>query len=141
MDIAGRARDLGLRLRSWWRLRPLHRHDEITARPLLILIGILVTATAVLWVLGRWETLRRSAEAPIAIRSTLFQPGGGFEQVRQGTWIDYAYVVDGVSFAARDFRQWVDVPNHHPKVCYAPSDPADHLLVNGYIVCGRDGGP
>jgi len=69
------------------------------------------------------------------------QPGGGFEQVRQGTWIDYTYVVDGVTFAARDFRQWIVVPDHRPKVCYAPSDPADHLLVNGRIVCGRDAGP
>jgi hypothetical protein len=141
VDVAGRARGLGLRIRGWWRLRPLHRHDEITARPLLILIGILVIAIGVLWIVGRWETLRRSAEAPIAIRSTLFQPGGGFEQVRQGTWIDYTYVVDGVTFAARDFRQWIVVPDHRPKVCYAPSDPADHLLVNGRIVCGRDAGP
>ncbi len=141
MDVAGRARDVWLRIRSWWRLRPLHRHDEITARPLLILIGILAVVVAVLWAVGRWETLRRSAEAPVAIRSTLFQPGGGFEQVRQGTWIDYTYVVDGRTFAARDFRQWVDVPGHRPKVCYAPSDPADHLLVNGRIVCGRDAGP
>ena len=136
----GLAPPLVERSRAWWIRRSLH-HRERNGRYLSVLLVIAVVAVALFAAVARWETLRRSSSAPIAIRSTLFQPGGGLELVVEGTWIDYTYEVEGKTYIARDFRQWLDIAAHRPKVCYAPSDPGDHFLVSGWIVCGRDARP
>jgi hypothetical protein len=47
--------------------------------------------------------------------------------------------VYGTTYIGSDFRPWHDVPAHHPKVCFNPSDPADHLLVDDRVRCEHGG--
>ena len=97
---------------------------------------------AVLFVIGRIDTVRRSGTAAAEIVSTRFQPGsGGLRETPEGTQIEYRYTVNGTAYLASDFRPWVDVGLHHPQVCYEPADPRNHLLVDGRIRCGIDAGP
>jgi hypothetical protein len=96
----------------------------------------------VLFMVGRVDTMRRSGTATATIVHTRFQPvDRGYAQTPQGNQIEYTYFVDGVTYAGADFRPWTNVAAHHPKVCFEPRDPRNHLLVNGSIRCGIDAGP
>ncbi|HEY7970237.1 MAG TPA: hypothetical protein VID95_09605 [Candidatus Limnocylindrales bacterium] len=71
-----------------------------------------------------------------------FQPADpGYAQTPQGNQIEYTYAVEGVTYPGADFRTWTDVTAHHPKICYEPRDPSNHLLVDGSVRCGIDPGP
>jgi len=111
-------------------------------RWLALLLLLLGGTMAILFVIGRIDTARRSGTAAAAILHTRFQPADhGYAQTPQGNQIEYAYVVEGVTYPGADFRTWTDVSAHHPKVCYEPRDPSNHLLVDGGIRCGIDPGP
>ena len=117
-----------------------HRYQRIrnpnAGGAVLVLLGVLAVLFAGLWVLDRVTTSRRSATADVQIVSTEFEPGGGIEQTPQGSNIRYQYVVDGKAYVGAAFRPWDDVLAHHPKVCFNPADPADHLLVDERVRCG-----
>ena len=115
---------------------------DLGVRMLGLLLLLLVVTMAILFIIGRLDTARRSGTAFATVVHTRFQPADpGFAQTPQGNQVEYVYVVDGVSYTGADFRKWTDVPAHHPKVCFDPHDPANHLLVDGSIRCGVDAGP
>jgi len=124
------------------RYRSVLRNRE-GGRTILFLIGTLLVVGTVMFVIGRNDTTHRSGTATAVIVSTRFQvrSGGGFRETPQGNQIEYQYTVGGTTYLGADFRQWTDVSAHEPKVCFAPSDPANHLLVDGRIRCGIDPGP
>jgi hypothetical protein len=100
-----------------------------------------VCVAAILFVIGRFETVRRSGTAAAIIVSTRFQAPDPIAQAPPGTNIQYAYSVDGVMYSGADFRPWVNVAAHDPKVCFEPGNPSNHLLVHGSVRCGVDDGP
>jgi hypothetical protein len=123
------------------RYRSVFRNRE-GGRTILALLGMLIVVAAVLFVIGRIDTMRRSGTAVVTIVSTRFQPGSaGLRETPQGSQIQYQYTVDGATYTGADFRSWTDVSAHEPKVCYEPADPSNHLLVDGRIRCGVDAGP
>jgi hypothetical protein len=123
------------------RYRSLIRRDR-GPRAIAFLIGILVVTAAILFVVGRIDTMRRSGTAAVTVVRTRFQPRDpGLAQTPQGNLIEYLYVVDGVVYSGADFRLWTDVDAHQPKVCHEPADPTNHLLVDGRVRCGIDPGP
>ncbi|HLO36632.1 MAG TPA: hypothetical protein VK194_11135 [Candidatus Deferrimicrobium sp.] len=123
------------------RYRSVLRNRE-GGRTILALLGVLLAVAAVLFVIGRIDTMRRSGTAAVIIVSTRFQPGSaGMRETPQGSQIEYQYTVNGTTYVGADFRSWTNVPAHEPKVCYEPADPTNHLLVDGRIRCGIDGGP
>ena len=121
------------------RYRSVLRHRE-GARTILALTGVIVVAFVVMVAFERGRTQRRSGTAPIQIVNTTVQVGSFFEQSPNGTWITYSYVVDGLAYPGYDFRRWINVQAHRPKVCFDPSEPNDHLLVDGRIRCPGAGG-
>lgn len=133
------------RLRSFF-VHPRKRYRSVLrnregGRTILFLIGALLAAAAVLFVIGRIDTVRRSGTAIANIVGARFQAPDPFAQTPQGSHLQYEYVVDGHVYLGADFRQWTDVAAHEPKVCYEPADPTNHLLVDGRIRCGVDPGP
>jgi hypothetical protein len=123
------------------RYRSVFRYRE-GGRTIAFLVVALVVVAAVLFVIGRIDTARRSGTAPAVILSTRFQPGqGALRETPQGNQIEYEYTVGGTTYRGGDFRLWTDVAIHEPKVCFEPADPANHLLVDGRIRCGIDAGP
>ncbi len=111
-------------------------------RGLVVLLLVLVAAVLAAAVVDRVSTARRSAEAPAVIVSSVFQPGGGTKdrQVR-GHHLQYTYAFAGTVYPGVIFVEWDDVTAHRPKVCLAPDDPRDHLLVDGMVKCGVVGFP
>lgn len=106
-------------------------------RTLLALLALLVIAVSVSAMLTVWSMARRSGEATVTITSAVFQPGGGTKDRQvQGYHLAYVFAVDGTTVPGVAFRAWVDVASRQPKVCYDPSDPRDHLLVEGSFPCG-----
>lgn len=117
--------------------RLLPRMQDARSRRLLgRLLAILVIAFVVSAALGRWAVVRRSSEASITIVATLPQLGSSYEQSPTGTTIRYTFQAGGRVFAGSAFRPWLDVSEQHPKVCFAPENPEDHLLVEGDYRCG-----
>ena len=106
-------------------------------RVFALLIAVLVIAVAASALLTFLGDRRRSAEATATIVSALYQPGGGTKDHREeGFHLRYIYAVQGVDYPGIAFRTWSDVDAHHPKVCYDPANPPDHLLVDGDTDCG-----
>jgi hypothetical protein len=129
-----------------WLRRGRHHYVSVIRRgeglrSLAILLAVLGATAAVLFIVGRVDTARRSGTAAIQIVSIRFQYGDHYAQSPAGSNIQYQYVVNGVTYPGADFRTWTDVLAHDPKVCFDPSDPRNHLLVNGPIRCGIDAGP
>jgi hypothetical protein len=127
-----------------WPRRGHHHYQSLIRRgeglrSIGILLAVLLAIAALLFVAGRVDTARRSGTAAIQVVSIRLLAGGTF--VPTGSQIQYTYVVGGRTYAGADFRSWVDVLAHDPKVCFDPSDPRNHLLVNGPIRCGIDPGP
>ena len=111
-------------------------------RTILFLVGTLLVVAAVLFVVGRIDSTRRSGTAAAAIVSTRFQPGSsGLHETPQGNQIRYTYTVDGATYVGVDFRLWTNVADHQPKVCFEAANPTNHLLVDGRTRCGIDAGP
>jgi hypothetical protein len=129
------------RLRRWIRSRTRRRPwRQGGLGTLAILLGILALTYVAAGVAGHLATVRRSAEAPVTIESRRFQVGGGTkEQLPQGWYLGYAYVVRGERHVGAAFRSWSDVDAYLPKVCYDPANPDDHLLVHGGYRCGGGG--
>jgi hypothetical protein len=130
------------------RLRPRHHYESVIhdnlggARLLATLITLLIAIIAVYAIAGRLDTMARAGTADVRIVHTRFQPRDpGLAQTPQGTQIEYTYSVDGVTYASAAFRLWTDVGAHHPKVCFEPAHPANHLLVGAATRCGIDAGP
>jgi hypothetical protein len=123
------------------RYRSVLRNRE-GGRTIVFLIGLLLAVAAVLFVVGRIDTARRSGTIAAVILSSRLQPGSaGMRETPQGSQIEYQYTVNGTTYAGADFRPWVNIAAHDPKVCFEPADPANHLLVEGRIRCGIDAGP
>jgi hypothetical protein len=111
-------------------------------RTIVYLIGLLLVVAAILFAVGRIDTARRSGTIAAVIISSRLQPGSaGMRETPQGSQIEYQYTVNGTTYAGADFRPWVNIAAHDPKVCFEPADPANHLLVDGRIRCGIDAGP
>lgn len=110
-------------------------------RPIAILLLVGFATGATLFVIGRLDTWRRSGTAAPTIVRSRFLSGDAYAQQPTGWQIEYVYSVDGVAYPASDFRAWVDVAAHRPKVCFEPGHPENHLLVDGRIRCGIDPGP
>ncbi len=101
-----------------------------------MLLVALAVSWAALLVVARLGTARLSGTAAVTITATSVTGGSAFEQAPSGTWLIYTYSVGGATYNGKDFRRWIDVNAHEPKVCFDPSSPADHLLVEGSYECG-----
>ena len=110
-------------------------------RPIAVLVLVGFVTAAALFVIGRLDTVRRSGTATATIVRTRFLAADPYAQQPAGSQIQYVYSVAGATFSASDFRTWIDVAGHRPKVCYEPAHPENHLLVDGRIRCGIDAGP
>jgi hypothetical protein len=110
-------------------------------RPIATLLVVGLMTAAVLFVVGRLDTMRRSGTATPTIVRTRFLAADPYAQQPAGSQIEYVYAVAGATFTASDFRTWIDVAAHRPKVCFEPGHPENHLLVDGRIRCGVDPGP
>jgi hypothetical protein len=117
------------RLRRW---RPIERGIP---EPLKALLGILVVATILWGVSGYLERVRRTQEAPITILliDAHHDPGKG---ASGGISIRYRYVVDGITRDVTAIRSWSLADVKEAKVCYDPSDPANHALARAEEACG-----
>ena len=118
-----------------------HRHRSPRlyrngSRGLVVLIGVVAVLSVGLYVVGRIDTLRLSGSAAIQVTSALLFGGSSFDQSPAGTTIRYTYSVDGTIYSGMGFRRWFNVAAHDPKVCFDPSNPASHLLVEGSYRCG-----
>jgi len=81
--------------------------------------------------------LRRTAEASVVVTSAVLEPGGGTKDRRErGFHLEYVYQVGSVAYPGLVFRTWTNVEEHQPKICFDPSNPRDHLLVDGDVTCG-----
>ena len=121
--------------------RSVFRYRE-GGRTILFLIGVLFIVAGVLFAVGRIDTARRSGTVSAVIISSRLQPGSaGLRETPTGSQIEYQYTVNGATYSGADFRLWVNIAAHQPKVCFEPADPANHLLVDGRIRCGIDAGP
>lgn len=103
---------------------------------LVLLVGVVAVALVSLLVVGRLGALRLSGTAAVEITGASVTAGSPYEQAPAGTHIRYSYVVDGRTYSGADFRRWIDVDAHRPKVCFDPADPASHALVEGDYRCG-----
>lgn len=103
---------------------------------LLGLVGVVGVALVSLLVFGRLGALRLSGTAAVEITGASVTAGSPYEQAPAGTHLRYTYVVDGTTYPGSDFRRWINVDAHRPKVCYDPADPASHALVEGDYRCG-----
>jgi hypothetical protein len=103
---------------------------------LVALVGILIVGQVGLLVAGRLDALRLSGTAEVHIVAASVTGGSPYEQSPAGTHLRYTYMVDGTIYPGADFRRWVDIDAHRPKVCYDPSSPANHALVEGDYQCG-----
>jgi hypothetical protein len=81
--------------------------------------------------------MRLSGTAAAHIVSAEVRVGSSFDQSPAGSTIRYTYVVSGATYLGIDFRRWLNVDSHEPKVCFDPTDPARHLLVDGTYRCGE----
>jgi hypothetical protein len=101
-----------------------------------VLLGALAVLSVALYVVGWIDVMRLSGTAQVRITSAVLFAGSAFDQSPAGTTLHYTYVVNGVTYMGVDFRRWLDVSAHDPKVCFDPSSPAHHLLVEGSYRCG-----
>ena len=115
------------------RNRRLYRNG---GRGLAVLIGFVAILAVGLYIVGRIDTMRLSGSAAIQITSAVLFGGSSFDQSPAGTTIRYTYSVDGTLYSGVDFRRWLNVAAHDPKVCFDPSNPASHVLVDGSHRCG-----
>lgn len=116
-----------------------HRNPRLYrngGRGLVALIGLVAIVSVGLYVVGRVDTMRLSGSAAIRINSAVLFGGSAYDQSPAGTTIRYTYSVDGTTYSGVDFRKWLSVAAHDPKVCFDPSNPASHLLVDGGYRCG-----
>ena len=119
--------------------RPHYRYSRVyrnRGRGLVVLLAVIAIVMIGLFVLGRIDTLARSATAAVNISRTVFFGGSGYDQSPAGNTIYYTYIVDGTTYSSFDFRRWIKVNAHHPKVCFDPTHPTNHLLVEGTYRCG-----
>jgi hypothetical protein len=121
--------------------RPTHAYQSVLKQHdpgdlLLVLLAMIAIAFAILVAVQRIEMMRRTGSAAVLVLATELQLGSRYEQSPTGKWITYEYLVDGSSYPGRDFRRWLNVPAHEPKVCFDPDNPKDHLLVEGRVTCG-----
>jgi hypothetical protein len=101
-----------------------------------VLLSVFAVAQVGLIVAGRLDSLTLSGTASIQIVGTSVTGGSPYEQAPAGTHLRYTYAVDGTTYPGTAFRPWIDVAAHRPKVCYDPSSPARHALVEGDHACG-----
>ena len=116
-----------------------HRNPRIYGhglRGLLALVAIVAVAQAGLWAIGWIDTVRLSGTAQVEIVSTVVTGGSSYDQSPSGTTLHYAYVVGGITYTGTDFRRWLNIDAHRPKVCFDPGEPSHHLLVEGSYRCG-----
>jgi hypothetical protein len=111
----------------------LHRNS---GRGLVVLIGLVAILSAAVLIVGRIDAMRLSGSAAVHITSVALFGGSAYDQSPSGSTIHYTYSVDGRTYSGVDFREWLDVAAHDPKVCFDPSNPARHLLVEGGHRCG-----
>ena len=104
----------------------------------MLLVVLAAMGVAVL-VVARLDAMRLSATAAAAITTRSVTGGSSFDQSPSGTWLTYSYAVDGTTFSGKTFRRWINVDARQPKICYDPSEPGRHLLVEGSYVCGSGG--
>ena len=120
--------------------RSVLRHND-GPRAILALLVLILASIVLLLVVQRIETTRRTGTTAALVTLTTFQGPSSFEQSPSGTWIRYQYVVDGVPYRGLAFRRWANVASHQPKVCFDPTNPKDHVLVDDRVRCGTDSGP
>jgi hypothetical protein len=117
--------------------RPRKSWQRNDGRLLIALLVLLAAAFAIGLTYERVETSTRTGSASVVIEAERYQPGRPMpDVVTNGTWLTYSYRVAGHRYSAVTFRKWFDVDSHHPKVCYDPANPSDHLLVDGSERCG-----
>jgi hypothetical protein len=105
-------------------------------RGLVVLVAVAAVLLIAMSVVSRTDTTRLSSTAAIHITRSILFGGSGYEQAPAGNTIYYTYTVNGTTYSGADFRRWIDVNKHHPKVCFDPDDPSSHLLVDGSFQCG-----
>jgi hypothetical protein len=132
---------LGDRLRLTLSAVPEHRRRNARAYRgggwgLIALVSVFVAAQVGLVVAGRLGVLRLTGTAQVQIVAASVTAGSSYEQSPAGTHLRYTYVVGGATYPGADFRPWIHVDAHRPKVCYDPADPASHALVEGDYRCG-----
>ena len=94
------------------------------------IVGSGLTATAV-------AALRQSSEAQVRIIAELHvDPPPGRPIAWEGDYVRYEFVVDGVVHGSTAFRRRGLGQTEDLKVCYDPSNPADHRLVEAATRCG-----
>ena len=103
----------------------------------MVVIGVVAIALIALFVEGRIDVMRPSGTADVDVVSAEIKVGSSFDQSPAGSTIRYTYVVNGTTYLGVDFRRWLDVGSHAPKVCFDPGNPASHLLVDGTCRCGE----
>jgi hypothetical protein len=117
-----------------------HRNQRLYrygGRGLVVVIAVVAIALVALVVQGRMEVMRLSGTAAVQVVSSEVRVGSSYDQSPAGSTIRYTYVVNGATYLGIDFRRWLNVDSHAPKVCFDPADPAKHLLVEGTYTCGR----
>ena len=102
-----------------------------------MVIAIAAVAFVAITIEGRLEVMRLSGTATVQVVSSEIKVASSFDQSPAGSTIRYAYVVNGATYLGVDFRRWLNVGAHEPKVCFDPTDPAKHLLVEGTYSCGE----
>jgi hypothetical protein len=105
-------------------------------RGLVVLAAVAAVLLIAMSVISRTDTSRLSSTAAIHISRSVLFGGSGYEQAPAGNTIYYTYTVNGTTYSGVDFRRWIDVSKHRPKVCFDPDDPSSHLLVEGSFRCG-----
>ena len=105
-------------------------------RGLVVLIGAIAVLLVTMAAISRTDTGRLSSTAAIHISRSIPFGGSFYEQAPAGNTIYYTYIVNGKTYSGVDFRRWIDVNRHRPKVCFDPDDPSSHLLVEGSFRCG-----
>jgi hypothetical protein len=119
--------------------RPRYRNSRVyrnRGRGLVVLVVLIASVAIGLFVLGRMDTFARSATAAVNISRTDFFGGSGFDQSPAGNTIYYTYTVNGTTYSGVAFRRWINVNAHHPKVCFDPAQPSNHILIEGTFRCG-----
>jgi hypothetical protein len=119
--------------------RPHYRDSRVyqnRGRGIGVLVLLIVGVGIGLFVLGRIDALARSATAAVTISRTELFGGSAYDQSPPGNTIYYTYTVNGTTYSGVAFRRWINVNAHHPKVCFDPAHPSNHLLVEGKVHCG-----
>lgn len=117
-----------------------HRNQRLYrngGRGLIVVLAVVAIASVALFVEGRINVMRLSGTAIVEVVSSEPRVGSSFDQSPAGSTIRYTYVVNGTTYPGVDFRRWLKVDSHAPKVCFDPADPANHLLVDGSYTCGE----